>query len=262
MSSNKQQPERIALFTDFGAEGPYQGQVKTVLLAAGVKVPMIDLLSNAPSFNPRAGAYLLAALAAQMPERTLFLCVVDPGVGGDRLPLVVRTPGQWFVGPDNGLFSQVMNRWPESKVQAIEWRPPHLSASFHGRDLFAPVAAMLSLGESVTGKVIPGKKMVGSDWPEELLEVIYVDHFGNCMTGIRAGSLAENRMLELNGRRIGTARTFGEVPAGAPFWYKNSIGLVEVAVNQGRACERLALEVGTPLAVWDMEATLLEKSKS
>lgn len=256
MNNKKQQPESIALFTDFGADGPYLGQVKAVLLAAGVTQPIIDLLSNAPSFNPKAGAYLLASLAEQFPERTLFLCVVDPGVGGDRLPLVVRTPRHWFVGPDNGLFSQVVNRFPECDVKSIEWRPTRLSTTFHGRDLFAPAAAMLCRNETVAGKAMAGSEVVGSDWPEELLEVVYIDHFGNCMTGIKAATLATDQMLELNGRRIGMGRTFGAMPPDTPFWYENSIGLVEIAVNQGRACERLDLGIGTPVAVWHRETAL------
>jgi S-adenosylmethionine hydrolase len=262
MNNKKQQPERIALFTDFGAEGPYLGQVKAVLLAAGITVPIIDLLSNAPCFNPRAGAYLLASLAEQFPEHTLFLCVVDPGVGGGRLPLVVQTPSHWFVGPDNGLCSQVVNRFPESEVKTIEWRPPRLSATFHGRDLFAPVAAMLCRDEPVAGKSIDSAETVGNAWPEELFEVIYLDHFGNCMTGIRAATLTQDQMLELNGRRIGMGRTFADMPPGTPFWYENSIGLVEIAVNQGRACERLDLEIGTPVAVWEREAALRKEPKS
>lgn len=261
MSIKKPQPERIALFTDFGAEGPYLGQVKAVLLAAGVSVPIIDLLSNAPRFNPRAGAYLLAALADQLPQGTLFLCVVDPGVGGDRLPLMARTPHHWFVGPDNGLFSQVTNHFPGCEVKTIEWRPKRLSASFHGRDLFAPVAAMLCQDEPVAGRSMTGAEIVGSDWPEELFEVIYVDHFGNCMTGIRGSSLKPDQMLDLNGRRIGMGRTFAEMTPGNPFWYENSIGLVEIAVNQGHVSERLSLEVGTPVAVWEKEAALRKESK-
>lgn len=261
MNNKKQQPERIVLFTDFGAEGPYLGQVKAVLLAAGVTQPIIDLLSNAPCFNPRAGAYLLAALAEQLPEGTLFLCIVDPGVGGDRLPVVAQTRNRWFVGPDNGLFSQVINRFSGLEVKTIEWLPQKLSATFHGRDLFAPVAAMLCRDEPVAGKSMAAAKTVGADWPEELFEVIYVDHFGNCMTGIRATSLAQDQMLELNGRRIGAGRTYGDMPSGTPFWYENSIGLVEIAVNQGRACERLALGVGTPVVVWKQEATIQKETK-
>src|SRR5688572_23638495 len=95
----------IALFTDFGVNGPYVGQMKAVLARAAPGVAVIDLLHDAPAFNPRASAYLLAALAREFAEGAVLLCVVDPGVGTTRRPLVARLDGRWFVGPDNGLFN-------------------------------------------------------------------------------------------------------------------------------------------------------------
>ncbi|MCB1871069.1 MAG: SAM-dependent chlorinase/fluorinase, partial [Gammaproteobacteria bacterium] len=115
-----QLPELIALFTDFGEAGPYSGQMEAVLLSSGVQIPVIRLLSDAPMCNPRASAYLLAPLAQQLPGNTLFLAIVDPGVGGSRLPLLVKTDHHWFVGPDNGLFSQIVKRAPGASVQAID----------------------------------------------------------------------------------------------------------------------------------------------
>ncbi|MHA1114521.1 MAG: SAM-dependent chlorinase/fluorinase, partial [Alphaproteobacteria bacterium] len=132
----------IALFTDFGAAGPYTGQVKAVLAQDAPGVPVIDLIADAPACDPRAGAYLLAALAPEFPPGTVFLCVVDPGVGGPRAPLIVEADGRRFVGPDNGLFEIVTARH-----RRIDWRPARLSTSFHGRDLFAPVAARLARAE-------------------------------------------------------------------------------------------------------------------
>ncbi|MCP4992878.1 MAG: SAM-dependent chlorinase/fluorinase, partial [Gammaproteobacteria bacterium] len=99
MTGKTGSPRLIALFTDFGSEGPYLGQMEAVLATSDIRLPCVNLLSNAPAFNPRASAYLLAALAEQMPAGTIFLAVVDPGVGGERLPLVVQTRQQWFIGP-------------------------------------------------------------------------------------------------------------------------------------------------------------------
>src|SRR6202051_1160043 len=130
----------IVLFTDFGLEGPYTGQVKAVLHRSAPGIPVIDLFADAPAGNPRAAAYLLAAYAVWFPTETVLLSVVDPGVGGTRAPVVVESDGRWYVGPENGLFELVRRRGRAVKSWEIDWRPEALSASFHGRDLFAPVA--------------------------------------------------------------------------------------------------------------------------
>lgn len=139
----------IVLFTDFGLSGPYIGQMKAVLAREAPGVPLIDLFSDAPAFDPISSAYLLAAYAPEFPAGTVFLCVVDPGVGGERAALAVQADSRWFVGPDNGLMAVAAARAERSRrFFRIDWRPPSLSASFHGRDLFAPVAALLARGEA------------------------------------------------------------------------------------------------------------------
>src|SRR5882757_10859172 len=136
----------IALFTDFGLSGPYTGQMVAVLQQTAPGVPVIQLFADAPAGNPKAAAYLLAAYAAWFPPGTVFLCVVDPGVGGARAPLMIDADGRWYVGPDNGLFELLLRRAKSAQTRAITWRPEKLSASFHGRDLFAPAAAQLAKG--------------------------------------------------------------------------------------------------------------------
>lgn len=232
----------IVLFTDFGLGGPYVGQMKAVLAREAPGVPVIDLFVDAPRFAPRASAYLLAAYAGEFPEGTVFLCVVDPGVGtSTRRPLVVEADGRWFIGPGNGLFNVVAQRAAKAQARTITWQPPRLSASFHGRDLFAPVAASIARGEAVEGEALSDWL---EPWPADLAEVIYVDHFGNALTGIRAANVSVD-VLEVNGRRLGRARTFGDVPPGQAFWYENANGLLEIAVNQGRADAVLGLGIGT-----------------
>ncbi|HEB97627.1 MAG TPA: hypothetical protein ENI96_14490 [Sedimenticola thiotaurini] len=240
-------PQCIALFTDFGEAGPYLGQMEMVLHQAGIDVPVVRLQSDAPAFEPRAAAYLLAALVRQAALPTLFLGVVDPGVGGDRLPLLLRVDRHWFVGPDNGLFSRVAAQGRELAMAAVEWRPEHLSASFHGRDLFAPVAARVASGQKV--ETHPLDSIVGLDWPDRLAEVIYIDPYGNACTGLPADTVDRSRSLMVAGKRIGHARTFGEVPAGTAFWYENSLGLLEIAVNRGRADVTLGLTVGSAVGL-------------
>jgi len=139
----------IALFTDFGWQGPYVGQIKAVLMQLASQQPVIDLMHDVPAFQPRAASYLLASLVKKFPVETVFLAVVDPGVGSrQRRPCVVSADGRWYVGPDNGLFNVIANQAAEYKVWEITWRPDALSDSFHGRDLFAPVAAQLANGQS------------------------------------------------------------------------------------------------------------------
>jgi S-adenosylmethionine hydrolase len=239
----------IVLFTDFGLEGPYTGQMKAVLLREAPSVPAVDLFADAPFANPKAGAYLLAAHAAWFPPGTVFLCVVDPGVGSARAAIVVEADARWYVGPDNGLFELVMRRAAAVRSWEISWRPEGLSASFHGRDLFAPVAAMLARGETPPGRLRaddPGRK---ADWPDDLGAIVYIDHYGNAMTGLRAAGVPATARLGVADHVVGRARTFSDVPQGAAFWYENSNGLAEIAVNSGRADTTLRLRVGSPVSI-------------
>lgn len=237
----------IVLFTDFGLEGPYTGQMKAVLRRDAPAIDVIDLFADAPEGDPRAGAYLLAAYAAWFPAGTVFLCVVDPGVGGARAPLMVEADGRWYVGPDNGLFEIILRRAASARVAAIAWRPEKLSASFHGRDLFAPVAARLAKGEALPG--IPHAPERHGDWPDDLPEIVYIDHYGNALTGMRASAVPKDAVLAVAGRHVRHGETFSAVPRGAPFWYENSNGLVEIAVNRGRADLALGLAVGSPVTI-------------
>lgn len=233
----------IFLFTDFGTGGLYVGQVKAVLQERAPKVPLIDLLHDAPAFNVKAGAHLLAALAARLPKGSVTLAVVDPGVGGRREPLAVLADGRWFVGPDNGLISVAAARARKREAFSIQWRPRELSASFHGRDLFAPVAAMLARGDRRTPK-LKQAALAASLGADDLGEVIYVDHFGNLVTGLHASNVPHGRGLVINGRALRYARVYSEVGQGEVFWYENSLGLVEIAAHSASAAESLGCKVG------------------
>ncbi len=238
----------IVLFTDFGLEGPYTGQMKAVLRREAPAIDMIDLFADAPAGDPRAAAYLLAAYAAWFPVGTVFLCVIDPGVGGKRAPLMIEADRRWYVGPDNGLFELILRRAPGARVATIAWRPENLSASFHGRDLFAPVAARLAKGEAPQGN--PHQAERHGNWPDDLPEIVYIDRYGNALTGLRASVVPKEAVLSIAaGRRITHGETFSAVPPGAPFWYENSNGLVEIAVNLGRADAVLGLKLGDPITM-------------
>jgi S-adenosylmethionine hydrolase len=206
-------------------------------------------LTDAPAGNPKASAYLLAAYAAWFPAGTVFLCVVDPGVGGVRPPINLEADGRRYVGPGNGLFELVQRRAGESRSWHIDWEPQRLSASFHGRDLFAPVAAMLARGEPPPGRPCQDGPHRRADWPDDLCEIVYVDHFGNAMTGMRAAMLSSDARLATADRVLERARTFSDLPPGTAFWYENSNGLAEIAVNQGRADRDLGLGIGAPVEI-------------
>ena len=233
------------LFTDFGVAGPYTGQMKAVLHRAAPAMPVVDLFADAPMRDPRAAAYLLAAYAAWFPAGTVILAVVDPGVGGERPPVVVEADGIRYVGPGNGLFELVRRRAKAVAITEIAWRPPVLSASFHGRDLFAPVAALLARGETPELIARDADWQCRPDWPDDLAEIVYIDHYGNAMTGLRAASVPEDSVLSVRGLQVQSARTFSAVRPGEAFWYENSNGLVEIAVNMGRADRVLELTLGT-----------------
>src|SRR6185437_8368793 len=202
----------IVLFTDFGLHGPYTGQMKAVLDQMAPGIPSIDLFADAPVGDPKASAYLLAAYAAWFPAGTVFLCVIDPGVGGTRPAIILEADGRWCVGPGNGLFELVQRRATETHSWDIDWEPERLSASFHGRDLFAPVAAMLARGEPPPGQPRKDSADRRADWPDDLCEIVYVDHFGNAMTGLSRrvgywsawGPSAIGSRARLSGMRIRT----------------------------------------------------------
>jgi S-adenosylmethionine hydrolase len=239
----------IFLFTDFGSADLYLGQVKAVLHRYAPEARVVDLLHEAPAFNIKAGAHLLAALAGQLPAGSVTMAVVDPGVGGTRKPVAVLADDRWFVGPDNGLISVAAARAARAEAYVIGWRPKKLTASFHGRDLFAPVAGMLARGDRKGVKLGKRGTLVMGLGGGELAEVIYVDHYGNAMTGLRARGLPRGARLAVGRRTVEHARVFSDVPAGRMFWYENSLGLAEIAANGASAAAALTLAVGAAVRV-------------
>jgi S-adenosylmethionine hydrolase len=239
----------VALFTDFGFNGPYVGLLKLALLRQAPRLQLIDLCHNAPVFDAQSAAYLLAACVGDFPEGTVFLGVVDPGVGGPRSGLMLNADGRWYVGPDNGLFDRVGSCAQHLETWRITWHPDRLSASFHGRDLFAPVAAKLAsniASPEVLGTKIP---FLSRHWPNDLARIIYIDGYGNAMTGIRGYAVKKESSIFLGQHKLNWARTFSNVSPGQGFWYENSIGLVELAMNQDNAAVQYALKIGASVQI-------------
>jgi S-adenosylmethionine hydrolase len=239
----------IVLFTDFGSSDPYVGQVKAVLHRAAPRAPVVDALNDAPDFGVEPAAHLLAALAPAYPRGSVFVAVIDPGVGGPRDAIVVQAEGRSFVGPDNGLLSVVWQRAKRRRCRRIVWRPESLSSSFHGRDLFAPVAAALARGRAPSGWLAALRAPHVLLDAADLAQVIFVDHYGNAMTGLRAESVVPGARLRVGRRTLGPAQTFSRARPGAAFWYVNSLGLVEIAANRSSAARKLGLRIGSPIAV-------------
>lgn len=240
----------IVLFTDFGANDPYAGQVKARIAEHAPGQQVIDLLHQAPDYNAHAGAHLVAAFAPTFPPGSVFVCVVDPGVGTLRDGVVVMAGGRWFVGPDNGLLSVAAARQVDTKIWRIHWKPDHASSTFHGRDIFAVIAALIAKGEFPADKLVEKASLDVVFDAGDLNRVIYIDHFGNAWTGLRSTSIPTGSRLTANQGEFKHAETFGFVGKGEGFWFGNSVGLLELAINRGHAANKLGLKVGDVVQVF------------
>lgn len=234
----------ILLFTDFGFDGPYVGEMHVVCHRRAPNVPVVDLMHDAPVYSPRAAGHLLAALADRFPPGAVCCAVVDPGVGTERGALILKVNGGWFVGPDNGLFGRLAGKFREPQWWSLDWRAEGISSSFHGRDVFSPVAAALAAGTAPDEFGSPIKAPRATAPEDPWGAIVYIDAFGNAMTGTPADQLDADATLKLGGYRIQYAETFGSVPEGEAFWYRNSADLVEIAVNQGSAAGEFGLQIG------------------
>ena len=250
-------PRPVYFFTDFGPGSPYVGLMHAALarhsrlLLPQAPVPRsIELCSDVAPFAARQGAYLLAALVAHIEDDAVVVAVVDPGVGTARAGVVLETSGRTFVGPDNGLLARCAAADPAACWYRLE-EPETLSATFHGRDWFTPVATLLAHGLEPSRQPCAASAIHGFDWPEELAEVIHVDRYGNVMTGLSAQGLGRRVLIQAGGHCLAWARTFGEAPGQGAFWHANSLGLVELAVNRGHAGQQLGLAVGDAAARLD-----------
>ncbi len=243
----------ITITTDFGTRDGFVAQMKGVILGIDPAARLVDITHDIEPYSILEGALVLKGISRYFPRGTIHLAVVDPGVGGSRRAAVLTAGGRMFVGPDNGLFFLVASRDRECEMREITnadftFHQPH--PTFHGRDLFAPAAAHLSLGKPFAdvGRLIkhPASSPVpGVIHTSEGLEgeVIHVDSFGNLMTNVEAGML--NRLVatvSVGDVKIGgISRFFGEADKGRPLALINSLGFLEIAVNRGNAARDLGL---------------------
>lgn len=237
----------IVLFTDFGLRDPYVGQVKARLADLAPGHAVVDLLHEVPDYNPHAGAHLLAAFAPGFQPGSVFLAVVDPGVGTPRDGVVVMAGGRWYVGPDNGLLSLVAARNTDTRMWRITWQPDTVSATFHGRDVFAAIAADIARGEFPETRLSAIDALQVEFDAGDLPRVIYIDHFGNAWVGMR--NVPRDARVHAAGQLFKHGESFGLVGKGEGFWFNNSVGLLGLAVNRGSAAATFALKVGDQVQV-------------
>ena len=249
----------IALLTDFGTRDYYVGAMKGVILGINPRATIVDITHEIGPQNIQSAAFVLRACYRDFPVGTIFLCVVDPGVGSKRRGIIVGSKDHYFVGPDNGVLSLALAR---EKIQAVHQitneqlflRP--LSNTFHGRDVFAPVAAKLSNGLAL-GKVgATIKKFVKLNWPEARRtadsmkgEIVYIDRFGNAITNMRNGrftSMGKSSCeIFLKDKRLCSLQEFYQAVAhGAPVAVRGSSGFLELAANGDSAAKKFKLKVG------------------
>ncbi|HEU4384657.1 MAG TPA: SAM-dependent chlorinase/fluorinase [Anaeromyxobacteraceae bacterium] len=255
-------PERpiVTLLSDFTYRSAYPAQMKAVVLQYLPDAQIVDLSHEVPPFDVISGALLLEACAPRFPARAVHCAVVDPGVGTARRPVcVVDAAGHRFVGPDNGLFTPFLG--PAARVFELSDRrvvPAPESATFHGRDLFAPVAAWLAGGGDPARLGPRIRDPVRADWPEPRRRsgtiegvCLAADPFGNIVTNIAARHLAGGRVREVSvaGRAVRFVRTYGEGAPGEILALLGSNGRLEVAEREGNAARHLSALRGTPVVV-------------
>jgi S-adenosylmethionine hydrolase len=258
----------VTLTTDFGIRDTYVGQMKGALLAVEPTLQVVDLSHQVPPQDLHAGAYLLETGVAAFPEGTIHVAVVDPGVGTDRRAIAVRTARHRFLAPDNGLLDRALERDPPLETREIDGRHPgrpECSATFEGRDRFAPAAARLARGEPLTGfgpevddrvRLPRLRGLLRPDAPAGV-RVLWVDHFGNAVLDVRTSELVTTlgrspdagaawRLETPAGPVTEFHRTYGEA-GERPFLLINSAGYLELALRDGSAAEQNGLSVGAVL---------------
>ncbi|MEO9886864.1 MAG: SAM-dependent chlorinase/fluorinase [Balneola sp.] len=254
----------ITLTTDFGLQDQYVSSMKAIILGLAPDVRLIDISHDIPAQDIMAGAWVIRNSAVLFPKNTVHLVVVDPGVGTDRNPIVLKVNDQYFVGPDNGIFSLFYSEFEHEAIKLNKekyWRKER-SRTFHGRDIFAPVAAHLINGVPLKELGDPIKDLVTYHWAVPIGDkdglqgwVVHIDRFGNLITNI-----SEDLIEDMIGRRkvriyVGNTmidhlvNTFGDVEDGDPAAFIGSSGMLEIGINKGNAAKLLSVDKGAQVSL-------------
>ncbi len=243
----------ITLLTDFGVADTYVGQMKGAILAIAPAATLVDLTHAVPAQDVFAGAFLLWTAVAAFPPGTVHLAVVDPGVGSSRRALAVQTQrGDRLVGPDNGLLMPAAERLGGIGSAVGLATPASASATFHGRDVFAPAAARLAAGAPLRDLGRPVTDLVELSLPtanEDGGQVVHVDVYGNLITNIPADSLARDSVVAVGDAQVPLVAFYEQAQPGALLALIGSAGLLEISVRNGSAAERLGARRGTPVTL-------------
>jgi hypothetical protein len=255
----------ITLTTDFGTDSPYVAAMKGVILSLNPQAGIIDLSHQIPPQDVRYASFFLGACIPYFPPEAIHIVVVDPGVGTSRALLYVEIDGHRILAPDNGCWTGLMQKSskPTTIIRLTEsrfWRQP-VSSTYHGRDILAPVAGHLSLGEDPRNLGVPLEKWVRFDFKSPIIEdaliageVIFIDHFGNLITNIPGPDFdrfSKQPVRITVGDQLVTRRVeaYAEADAGTPVALISSMDILEVAVTNGNAAKKLGAGVGTAVSV-------------
>ncbi|MBX7059044.1 MAG: SAM-dependent chlorinase/fluorinase [Leptospirales bacterium] len=256
----------IVLLTDFSTRDWFVGVMRGVLAERAPQTAVLDLCHDVRRGDVREGAFMLRASVQYYPAGTVFCCVVDPGVGSNRRALAARCNGRFFVAPDNGLLTHILNDSADvHSVENPDWLSSKPSATFHGRDIFAPVAARLAGGAPLKECGPRLDDWARLDWPAVAWRregahgaIIYVDRFGNLITnidceefGAKFPRAADSALLLRAGSAViqGCVLGYSSQRPGELLFYRGSAGLFEIAVNLGDAAQMLQLRAGDPVEI-------------
>jgi S-adenosylmethionine hydrolase len=252
-------PRLVALYTDFGHRDVYAGVLRGILRTLAPESEIVDICHEVPAGDRHAAAFMLLSAVPHLPRGTIHLCVVDPGVGTSRMLVAARAGGHTFIGPDNGVFAPVVEALggvTEARYLTNDkLQGPRRSATFHGRDVMAPVAAHLVRGidfATVGDTAGPLEDLPGfapDVTPQRVTgRVLHVDRFGNLVTNVLPAEVpggGDAWEFAVDGSRVARwGETYGDVAPGEPLVYVGSVGFLEVAVRDGSAAEKLGAKTG------------------
>ncbi|HEB54399.1 MAG TPA: hypothetical protein ENI87_14195 [bacterium] len=244
----------VTLTTDFGVRDPYVGVLEGALLQATSKPRVVHLCHEVPPHDVAAGAFVLWSAIGRFPSGSVHVGVVDPGVGSERALLAVAAHDQYWLGPDNGLLGSVLAGATAAEVRTLDLdhlRVRRHANTFDGREVLAPVAAMLAAGRY--GFSALGPRAVDCDHRDPLFDgedrVVHVDRFGNLITNVKADRIATGTVVGMAGRQLGLGSSYSDVGVGELLAYVGSFGLLEVAAREARADELLGVGRGARVSV-------------
>jgi S-adenosyl-L-methionine hydrolase (adenosine-forming) len=255
----------ITLTSDFGLKDPYVAEMKGAILTINPNATLIDITHDVEKFNIPLGAFMLASAAPYFPKGTVHLAVVDPGVGTERRAILIETKLGFFIGPDNGVLVLASQNQGIKHIYQLtnpEFMLPKISGIFHGRDVFAPVAAHLDMGvkpeefgPEISGAVTPDFASVEHRNGTLIGEVLHIDSFGNIITNISQKELKQHKSKNLHIKlpaisfELVFGKTYAQAKIKEPIVLVGSHGFLEIALNQGSASEKFAVKTGDKLEV-------------